>query len=320
MKKYLISALSVLLILICLDGCGSTNVNVLVTRPAEYNMLKYKKLIVTEFEGYKGNTLNNEVINALVDLNKFEIIDRNYLTKVLNDNGLTYEGILSNGMTSQVGDKVGTVALISGKLTKHEFNEEVKKGAADKDSKNVNHYTYTMYGHTFVSIYFQITDLNTGKIIFSKNIDRKIDDSKDKVDREPDHYNKDYMLEQARGLTIQDFIRKIVPYTETISVELFDDSDVPDYEKGIKYAKNGFWDKAILAFQDGIMIAKNNELKAKGYYNLGIAYQYSYMFTDASKSFDKAFSLDDKDTYMTAIKNCKQMEAEYRVVNEQLKK
>ena len=319
MKKYLTSFLALFIFIILLQGCGTTSINVSVTHPAEMNMLNYKKLIVNEFTGYKGNTINTELINALVESNRFEIIDRAYLNRVLYEGGLTYDGVLKNGMGEQVGSRVGRIALISGGITKHDFKEEVTKGAANKDSKNANHYPYTRVAHAWVSMNFQITDLNTGKIIFSRTIDRDYNDSRETVDKEPEHFNKNEMLSISRKLTIQDFLRKIIPYNETISVELYDDSDVPDFEKGIKYAKNGFWDKAILAFQDGIKNAKNSELQAKGYYNLGIAYQYSYMFTDALNSFDKAFSIDGKDKYMAAMRNCKQMETEYNIVKEQMK-
>ena len=322
MKKYILKILLILtflLIIVFFEGCGTTNVNVMVTHPAEMNMLNYKKLIVNEFSGLRGNSVNNELINSLMESNRFELIDHNYLSKLLYENGLNYENVLSNGMNEQVGHKVGKIALISGKILKHDFKEEVKKGTAEKDNKNINHYTYTRFAHVYVSINFQITDLNSGKIIFSKNIERNLDDSRNQVDREPENFKKDYMLEQTRKLVIQDFLKKIIPYSETVTVELYDDSDVPDYEKGIKYAKNGFWEKAIPAFLDGINFAKNNELKAKGYYNLGIAYQYSYLFNDALNSFDKAFSIDGKDKYMSAMKNCKQMEAEYNLVREQMK-
>jgi hypothetical protein len=58
----------------------------------------------------------------------------------------------------------------------------------------------------------------------------------------------------------------------------------------------------------------------KTHYNLGRAYQYTFKFAEALKSFKKAESLypQEKD-YTKAIDDCKKMEAEFKKLQTQQK-
>jgi len=66
-------------------------------------------------------------------------------------------------------------------------------------------------------------------------------------------------------------------------------------------------------FQDAVQVSEENNLKpkliAKAYWNLGLAYEYSWQFYKSINAFDAAYDLQDDATYLAEKSNVKKLMA-----------
>ncbi len=301
---------------ILIQSCGSTHISVPVTRPAEVNMSKYKKITVAGFRGRAGDHFSTEVTSALVSSKMFDVLDRSNLDLILSELGLTYDGITGNPGLPRGGKLAAPTALVTGEVSLYDYKEEQSVSEPYEDKKG-KHKDYIVTGKAEITVNFMITDLSSGKIIFSKMISGTTADTKTRTDARPERINKERLFEQGRRKVIQDFMNRVVPHVEYENVKFLIDSDVPDYAKGVEFAENGLWEKAADAFHAGYEAANEKQKKSKGMYNLGIAYQYSFLFDQALESFDKAYSLFPDGDYLDAMKKCKIMEEDHKMLLEQ---
>jgi len=85
----------------------------------------------------------------------------------------------------------------------------------------------------------------------------------------------------------------IAPYKVSVPVVLYKSGDLPTLKQGIRMAKAGQWDGAIEAFKQAVELANGNpkisdELRAKAYYNLGVARGYSGKYDMGIKDIRRA--------------------------------
>jgi curli biogenesis system outer membrane secretion channel CsgG len=317
MKKYYIPVLLALAILF--QSCGVSYVRVPVTRPAEVNMTKFKKVTIGEFTGHKGGyEVFSALTSALVASGKFEVLDRQNLDRILLENELAISGITEGEGATRLQNLIGAAALVSGHVSSFDFTDKVERGEPYKDKDGKSHVSFTRSALATVNVTFRITDLTSGRIIFSRPLEQRKEMKTSAVDKDPDFIDKKKLLSIATGMVIDEFLSLIMPHTVFVSVELLDDSDLPDMEKGISFAKAGSWNMAIDVFHGLTSVSMDNEKLSKVYYNLGISYQYNYEFAEARQAFNKALSLHNDDRYVNAINNCRLMEYEQEKVRQQL--
>jgi len=101
---------------------------------------------------------------------------------------------------------------------------------------------------------------------------------------------------------VSSFINVIAQHTDQVPVELLDDGDVPELERGNNFAKLGDWSNALQQYQSA---AANNLVKpkvhAKALYDLGMGLGLSGKYDEAIAQLEQAFSLDPKDLYSGQI-------------------
>jgi tetratricopeptide (TPR) repeat protein len=88
---------------------------------------------------------------------------------------------------------------------------------------------------------------------------------------------------------------------------------MPELGTGISYAQLGHWDKAIILFKSVPEKYPKNENIHKAYYDLGIAYKWSYMFSEARENLEKAYLLKNKSEYYDEIQRLASFEQEYMI-------
>lgn len=80
-----------LILLLAGYGCAST-VRVARTRPAEVNLAAYRKVAVGHIRGPKGGAIADRLTQALLESNRFEVLDREHLAPVLRERRLSASG------------------------------------------------------------------------------------------------------------------------------------------------------------------------------------------------------------------------------------
>jgi len=321
MKKFTIylKLLVVILLSFQIFGCGTTSLLVPVTRPAEINLAKFKKIAVGEITGQAANDVTDELTTALFESNRFEVLDRANLDKILREHNLSASGLVDEKTAAEFGQLIGAAAMVFGRVADYKYDEKLEKGEPWTDKKGGRHQTFTRYGSSKVTVNFKITDLTTGKLLVSKSITHGGEAKTYADNQQPDAIDRDNLFAFARKAVIQDFMKKVAPYTEYVKMYLKSDSDIPELEKGISLAKAGQWDRAIENFKSATEKYPGNENLHKAYYDLGVAYMYNQMFKESIDALNKAYELKADEDYLTEIQNCKNMESEYKKLQEQLK-
>ncbi|TRZ76377.1 MAG: hypothetical protein D4R93_03365 [Deltaproteobacteria bacterium] len=310
---------SIIVVILCgllLSSCGTTKLFVPVTRPAEINLVKFKRIAIGEITGQGGQNITEDLTQALLESNRFEVLDRAHLDKVLGEHNLTTSGFIDEAKASEIGKMLGAAVLVFGRVSV--YKTDIKDTYQDWKAKDGNHRTYYRTGVANITANFQLTDLTTGKILTSKKIEggstQQLQNTDAKVTEDID---RDALLSVGSKTVVTEFMKKIAPYQENVQVKLFSDSDIPELERGISFAKIGQWDRAIDQFKSAIDSKPNQENIHKAYFDLGVAYEYSYMFKEAMDALNKAFALKAEQTYSDEMGNCRAREQEYRKLQEQ---
>ncbi len=319
--KYLSSLITLLLFLY---ACGTTKLMVPVTRPAEINLNKFKTIAIGEIRGKGGEDLAEDLTAKIFRSGRFEVLDRQHLNKLLSEHNLSFSGLVNPETSAELGQLLGTSALIFGRVSKYEYTEDITKEnweSKDKKGRVSRHTTYTRIGRIEMDASLQITDLTTGKIVAIKNIQKSNGEKKSADDQYPPAIDKNKWLRWGYQAVANEFMKMIAPYKEMVSVNLLKDGDMPELEKGINFAKIGQWDKAIDYFEKAIKNYKTNlEVEIhKAYFNLGVACEYNYQFDKAEEALNKAYELKADEDYARELSNVKRMRKNHEKLQKQMK-
>jgi tetratricopeptide (TPR) repeat protein len=168
-----------------------------------------------------------------------------------------------------------------------------------------------------MEVVLQITRLTDGKILWNQRLRSQTTGSREAIDAEPAEIDADLLRSEAQGEITSDFMRRIMPSEELTPVTFLTDGDIPDLEKGIKEAKKGKWEDAILLFSRAAESASGLETVHKAWFDLGVAHQYNYDFRKAEEALKKAISLKEQTLYKHQLDYCYDMEREYQEVLKQ---
>lgn len=296
--------LSVILFLV---GCAPVaTMKVPVTKPAEINLVGIKTIAIGEITGRGSQDFSDELTTRLFQSGRYDVLDRQHFSRILEEHKLTFSGLVDESSAAEIGKLIGSAALVFGRVSNHDYNEE-KTYKDWVDDKGKSHRTYNRKGIASVTATLQITDLRTGKIIAIRNFSEKSEEKETGFDQEADKIDSEKLLRDTRSKILDKFMKDIAPYTVTVKVTLLSDSKVPQLDQGIAMAKIGNWTKAIEYFKSATEAAPNN---SKAFFNLGVAYEYSYNFPQAIAALEKAYELEQKSEYIKEISRCKLMQSD----------
>lgn len=306
-------------LLLFFSQCGTTTIIVPVMRPAEINMGKLKKIAVARVTGEAALDVEDDLISQLLEARAYEVLDRANIDKILLEYRLSSSDLIDERTALQIGRMVGAAAFISARVSDYKYDEQVIQGEPYKDKEGKTHIRHTRNGAAKVTVNFKITDLTTGKYIYSRDVSYVAATQTAAVDGRPGRIDGEELLKQARRTVVRRFVNKISPHWENVNVRFLTDSDLPELESGVSYAKIREWDRAIEIFQSASEKYGGHKSQHKAYYNLGVAYEYSSQFEDAITALRKAYDLEPDSDYMDEMENCRRREREHNKLKEQMK-
>ncbi len=310
---------SALLMTIIAVACSSSSILIPVTRPAEINLKGFDKIAIGEIRGRGSRQLSDELTIALFESQKFEVLDRQHLDRVLAEHKLSLSGLMDESTAVKMGQLIGTAALIFGNITEYDYSEQLKhKDDTDKKSGKTTR-RYERKGTAKVTATLQVVDLSTGKIIAISKLDKAKSASKRSSGQKPAKIDRNRLFSQCRENIVQRFMRKIAPYTEKVSVSFATDDKMPELKQGYNMAKIGNWQAATESFQAAVAKYKYGKVPVdKAYYDLGLAYMYTDRFDEARQNFKMAYKIRAEGKYERALKKLQQRIEEKRRLQEQL--
>jgi curli biogenesis system outer membrane secretion channel CsgG len=343
-------------ITIVLSACATPSMRVPVTRPAEVNLLESKKIVVGEFKGRRGRLVENALTRELVNTGRFEVLDRSILgqklrqnnpamtanvsqvvadvliiklfesgnfrkeidrrdlARILGDVNPSLSNTVDQNTLEQITKFVGAAYYLRGNVD-FDYIQNDNIGERTKDSKGVIHRTYTKQGKAMATTTFQITSLTSGNIVALKMISRTSVRTTSADNRWPANPDREAIVDNVVYDTITTFMPIIVPYVEYVYVQFApNDPKVPGLENGVNFAKAGMWPEAASEFKATV---EKNPSHQGAWWDLGIAYEYNYQFTEAEHAFMQANRLQPCEKCLREINNVHRLDAERRKLIEQ---
>jgi tetratricopeptide (TPR) repeat protein len=311
-NQYLLSSVCIsILAIFVIAGCAPS-MRVPVTRPAEINLKGVDKIAIGEIKGNIGQGVADLLTNRLFESDRFEVVDRENLDRIMREHRLNLVGAVDKDTAAEVGKLTGASALIFGSANA-KYKQQTSKSKWYKNKDGSSYRFYHKTGKAKVNTNLRVVDLTTGKILAVKSFTEEASKKDWERNEWPADIDKDAVISEAANSTIDAFMKMIAPYTDYVSVS-FEKSKLPEVESGVNYAKQGMWKDALEQLE---LAVRNSPDDAGAWYNLGIAYEYNYMFEKAIEAFKKANSIKPSDKYINEISNVKRLEAERKKLAQQ---
>lgn len=321
-RKHILPGL-LFLSLILLAGCATVSIPIRLTHPAEINMTPYKQIAIAEIKGNMGQAFADTIKNSLVESNRFKVVDRARLNQILRELNLSQSDLADETKQVKLGKLLGASAMIAGH-TEGKYDEKVtsSKTTCGPKDKRYPCIVYTREGVVKTSGSIDVIEIQTGQIIKSKPLNNSCSYQTQATDAVPDAIDKDSLFEACLARNASTFLKAISPWTEIVMVPFRKDSAIPDLERGINQAKMGEMTEAIKIFSDAAKASEiNPDIKPKSianaYWNLGLAYEYTWEFDKAIEALKKAYSINPSDMYLKEKANAERLKTERKKLEEQ---
>ncbi len=316
------------IILIILNACGTIKVPVTMMHPAEINMSPYKQIAIGEIRGDHGRDFSNGIKNRLVESGNFKVVDRSKMNQIMRELNLSQSDLTASGNRAKLGKMLSASALVSGYLDgKYKEDRSSKKGTCtevlgDGSKRKYSCTTYYLKGTYSTNGSIDVVDVETGEILRSKPLGAAYVSSTSATDARPTAIDKDSLYTKCLSDNVEIFLKSIVPWDERVMVPFEKDGDIPELERGINQAKMGEMEEAIKIFARAAQAAETNgQIEAKSianaYWDLGLAYKYTWQLDKAIKAFKKAYTFDPDEDYINEKKHTETLKAEKRKLQEQ---
>lgn len=298
---------------IFMSGCASS-VRVPVQKPAQINLVGVDKIVIGEIGGNLGRSFSDLLTTRLFESQKYEVLDRDNLDRVMQEHQLNASGAVDQDTAVSLGKLVGASALIAGNVgSRYNVKKWADKPWRGKDGSY--HRNYNVEGTANINATLKVINLQTGSVIAVKSITAK-DSERTYADGQwPYAPDQTSVVSTATAKVLDQFMKMIAPYTDYVYVK-FSKVQSPAGERGVKLATNGLWSTALPEF-----ITEKNDYQntAAAWHNLGLAYQYNYMFSEAKKAFIQCNKVNPTDECMRGLKNVKLMELDQKKLDQQSK-
>lgn len=293
-----LSFLSILVVgLTVIVSCAPT-ARIPVIRPAEIDMKGIRQIWIGEIEGNAGQALADRLTGLLFESRHFRLVDRANIDKILQEQNLGLSGVVDEKTAVEVGKILGASAYITGR-SDIQVNYSRSVSEPFLDSKNRPYRVYGSKIEAFQTTTLKVIDITTGQVAAAKNISYSAQDDDFQVGFYPPYPDERILFGRLTEATASRFTRMIAPYTVYIKVK-FEKADTPEGKAGIAFAQSGEWKDALEQFKLAVDLAPDDD---KAWFNLGLAYEYNYMYDRAIEAFKKCYSLSAKKKCINEIKN-----------------
>lgn len=307
-----------------LISCGTVNVPMSITHPAEINMTPYKQVAIADIDGNLGRAFTDGLKNRMVEsAGKFQVVERARLDGIMKELNLSQSDLADETKRAKLGKLLSASAMIQGHID-GKYDEGVSKEKATCGYKENAHPCTAYYrkGVFKTSGSVDVIDVQTGQIVKSKLLNNACEATTSAYDTLPDAVDKDALGSQCLSQNLEVFFKAISPWNEVVQVAFATDKAIPALETGVNQCKIGDFQEAIKTFTEAAQAAeKNPEIKPKSianaYWNLALAYEYSDQYDQALENLKKAHSFNPSDKYLAERSNVEKRRAEKRKLAEQ---
>lgn len=285
-----------------LVGCAGMRIAVPRMRPAEVNLAGYRRVALGDIDGTDGSRLVNELTSAMVATERFDVLERSELEKILNEQDLGMSGRVSDDTVASIGHLIGSAAIIVGRIEHRDYGEKVSERevtcSTEEPGKTRTCTEYRRHAEAWMQATLKVIDTESGRVLAAKTLNARRSANAKQTDAPPPPLNRaEPLFAQCRTELVQNFMKVIAPYEERVWVVLAEDDAVPELAQGNNFAKIGNWGRARGAYERALATVKTNpdsepEQRAKVLFNLGVAHGYTGEYARGISYLEEAYSLD----------------------------
>ncbi len=341
MKKNIFSLLTPFLMF--LASCAmQSSIQVPVMKPATIHLSGIHKLAIADFQGIhsSGSKIAADVQAMLMETPHFDLLEREKLSQLLEEQKLSMTGVVDEAMARQIGKMAGVDAMIFGEVTTYrvepdergveKVEKEVGTGKYEEvDEKNI------FTGKTkrvrreiretvlvdqryrirrgSVSVHFRVVDVETGKLLAVHSDNKSYTSDKVVEGGSTALKPEGEILDNLSKDITRRFVQLIAPHVvqEKRSIE----PGKGIIQTGKKYAESGLWPEAMKVWQQAVIDFPQDPV---AFYNLGLAHEVLGDLDEAETNYQKSVSFSQKRLYMDAINRVRNAKVENARLRQQL--
>lgn len=285
-------------------ACGTTSITVTRRSPAEINLRPGTAVAVATLEGEGGDLLAEDLTQALVGTQRFQVVERRRLDAALQELQLSASGHVSDDTAMSFGNMTGAQTLVIGRVVRADHRETLSERTEscmkDDGMGECQRRTRTAVAELVAAL--QVIETESGRVLAAKSFEEKEERSTEAVDAEPPLVaSREELLRACRAALVRRFVAVVSPHDKQVQVVLLEDGDLPELETGNNFARIGNWESASERYQSALVTAEQAPLSpeqiAKALYNLGVALGYSGAFDEGIDHIERAYGLDPDPLY-----------------------
>ena len=285
-------------------------------------------------DAFPVKNVSTKLIAKLVENGHYNLIDRDMLNKILEEQKLSMSGIVTGDNAMQVGELLGVDAfmVISGNYSVNDDGGWYKRKNKDGDE----YYFYRINRKVNVSITYKIISVETGQIIASKENSSKNYDYNDFTRNLFNNQYSDYIetidektarekipdwkpiVNKIVNKLIKKTIKQIAPYYKKTS-KLIKSGISIGMKTGLQYAKRNMWEDAKISWEQVGEDFSPNGIKDRvpAMYNLGVYYEIKDELDKAEEIFNQCFKQSGKNEYLDERQRVQKRKKELEKLKEQ---
>ncbi len=324
LRRRIVVLVIMLSMLFLLFGCGTSAMMLTVKRPAEVNLKGYSKIAIGDIAGPNGRVnqhardMADVLTSTLFDTKKFEVLDRQNLSKLMQEQKLSMSGLIDESSAVELGKIIGSAVLVFGRLQKDSYKESSsKKDWVEKKKKGkkghkrtvrINHTTYYREGDYKLSLNVKLVDIQTAKILAAKTLSAEATKSVSETDAAAPSIDRDKLYNKCMKNIKKQFKKLVAPYKVKVKAEFLTDDALPEVKAALVQFKIKEWDAGVELLKNATTKGGlKPKVQAKAFYNYGLAKMYGGEPAEAVELFKKAMSLKpDSSRYQKAILKAKE--------------
>lgn len=314
------------LLIAMMMSCGTKSVRMTVLRPAEVNLKGYDKIAVAQILNVKGRPgghardLGDEISRQLVQSNRFNVVDRQHLQSVLKEQRLGASGLVDEETAPELGRLVGASVLIFGRIQEDAYQEEQSSDEPYKTKKGKVKVRKHRNGAYRLRLNLKLVDVQSGKILLAKAFSAVRTAHTSAVNKTPPKIDRNALFRQCVTSIGDQFIKVVAPYKQTVSARFETDDALPEVDGAVTFFEAGEWPDGLNLLESATRKpGLTPEIKAKAYYNLGLAQIYNRQFNKAIANIKQAIRLNpDSSRYAEALKTAKAEQRKAEQLKQQL--
>jgi len=329
---------------------GTSSVSVQVLKPAEIHLPGVRTVAIVDFQGpdRSGTQIATLLQSYVLDTEHFDILERDKLRRIMEEQNLAMAGIVDEATAVQVGRLLGVDALIFGEVSTYEVEPDKRLIRKVKEKRKTGRYEIVQEKNEetgevqkvrkeiieevwvekpywvrkgTVGINFRVVDVETGRLLAAYSDSRSYDSQNERnslfggssTSQENLKPHGEILSSLSKTLC-QAFARKIAPHH--ITENRYIESGPGQIAEGAKFARAGLWPEAMETWKAAVL--ENPEMPAV-YYDLGLAYEMEGDFDTAEYYFKKAIEIKSTNRYLQALARIRKAREDAMELEEQMR-